>query len=80
MPQTASGSAIRALLEVDMDNYLPEYILRKGDLCSMAHGLELRAPFLDHHWVQAIGALPDDERFTHPPKKRSSAWTLVSAH
>ena len=69
MPQTECRSPIDALLEIDMDNYLPEYVLRKADLCSMAHGLELRAPYLDHHWVQAISAVPESERFTHPPKK-----------
>ena len=30
------------MLQTDWANYLPEYILRKGDLCTMAHGLELR--------------------------------------
>ena len=42
----------RGLLAIDMDNYFPEYILRKGDLCTMAHGLELRTPLLDHVWYQ----------------------------
>jgi asparagine synthase (glutamine-hydrolysing) len=57
-----------ALLAVDMQNYLPEYILRKADLCTMAHGLELRVPLLDHHWYQNLLALPAEERFTKPPK------------
>ena len=58
----------RALLAVDMDNYFPEYILRKGDLCTMAHGLELRTPLLDHVWYQRLLALPPAQRFTTPPK------------
>src|SRR3989344_8389150 len=45
MPANTTGP-LRALLETDMHNYLPEYILRKGDLCTMAHGLELRVPLL----------------------------------
>ena len=57
-----------ALLAIDMANYLPEYVLRKSDLCTMAHGLEARAPMLDHHFVDAILALPLAERFTQPPK------------
>jgi asparagine synthase (glutamine-hydrolysing) len=61
-------SPIEALLEIDWENYLPEYILRKADLCTMAHGLELRAPLLDHHWFQALLALPERQRFTQPPK------------
>ena len=60
---------IKQLLAVDADNYLPEYILRKADLCTMAHGLELRAPLLDHRWAECVMALPDQIRFTQPAKK-----------
>lgn len=60
---------VKQLLAVDADNYLPEYILRKADLCTMAHGLELRAPLLDHRWAECVMALPDNIRFTQPAKK-----------
>lgn len=56
------------LLQIDMANYLPEYILRKGDLTTMAHGLELRAPLLDTRFYQAILAVPYTLRFTRPAK------------
>ena len=59
---------LRALLETDMHNYLPEYILRKGDLCTMAHGLELRVPLLDHRLYQSVLALSGEKRFTRPRK------------
>lgn len=59
---------LEALLATDMNNYLPEYILRKADLCTMAHGLELRVPLLDHRLYQAVLALPPRERFTRPAK------------
>jgi asparagine synthase (glutamine-hydrolysing) len=49
---------LQRLLEIDMLNYPPEYILRKGDLTTMAHGLELRAPLLDTKLYHAILALP----------------------
>ena len=68
-------SPIKQLLAVDLDNYLPEYILRKGDLCTMAHGLELRAPLLDHVWAERVMALPNNERFTQPAKKIFAAVT-----
>jgi asparagine synthase (glutamine-hydrolysing) len=68
-PAGESKSPLASLLEIDIENYLPEYVLRKGDLCSMAHGLELRAPFLDHHWVQAVAAVPESDLFTQPPKR-----------
>jgi asparagine synthase (glutamine-hydrolysing) len=65
----AAGADLPALLEIDRLNYLPDYILRKADLCTMAHGLEMRAPFLDHRFVGAVMALPPALRFTTPPRK-----------
>lgn len=66
----SSGLAPRDwMLECDRLNYLPEYILRKSDLCGMAHSLELRSPMVDHRFVAAVHGMPCEERFTHPPKK-----------
>ncbi|HEY3431450.1 MAG TPA: asparagine synthase (glutamine-hydrolyzing) [Rhodocyclaceae bacterium] len=62
-------SPLESLLAIDMDNYLPEYILRKSDLTTMAHGLELRSPLLDTVLYANVCSLPADERFTIPPKK-----------
>ena len=59
---------LQTLLALDMANYLPEYALRKGDLTTMAHGLELRAPLLDHELYTQILAMPARERFTTPAK------------
>jgi asparagine synthase (glutamine-hydrolysing) len=64
----ADTPPLNRLLEIDMANYLPEYILRKGDLVTMAHGLELRAPLLDIRLYQAILAIPPAQRFTWPAK------------
>jgi asparagine synthase (glutamine-hydrolysing) len=61
-------NSLQALLDIDMANYLPEYILRKADLCTMAHGLELRVPLLDHRLFLAVLALPAQQRFTVPSK------------
>lgn len=56
------------LLEIDRLNYLPEYILRKADLTTMAHGLEGRAPLLDQVFFQTVLALDPAVRFTKPAK------------
>jgi len=68
-PDFAATDPHDRLLRWDFANYLPEYVLRKADLTTMAHGLELRAPFLDHRFVGAVLALPPAERFTRPPKR-----------
>jgi asparagine synthase (glutamine-hydrolysing) len=68
MPE-APHADLTTLLEIDRLNYLPDYILRKADLCTMAHGLEMRAPFLDHRFVNTVCGLPDAVRFTRPPRK-----------
>src|SRR5712692_9434083 len=68
-PDQDAADPLRQLLAIDLANYLPEYILRKSDLCTMAHGLEARAPLLDHHFVQRIASLPPEQLYTRPPKK-----------
>lgn len=70
IPEGLTGQApIEQLLAIDRENYLPEYILRKADLLTMAHGLEGRAPLLDHVFVRRVQAMPAAERFTHPAKQ-----------
>ena len=68
MPEGGADD-LATLLEIDRLNYLPDYILRKADLMTMAHGLEMRAPFLDYRFVEALAALPARERFTVPAKR-----------
>ncbi len=64
----SQAEPIDQLLSIDMDNTLPEYILRKGDLCTMAHGLEMRCPLLDHEFYQQVLGMPHNQRFTKPAK------------
>jgi len=67
-PDAGDESPVDELLAIDFANYLPEYILRKSDLCTMAHGLEARAPMLDHRFVGRLLVVPPEQRFTRPPK------------
>ncbi|MBT4539608.1 asparagine synthase (glutamine-hydrolyzing) [Candidatus Woesearchaeota archaeon] len=43
----------------DLNFYLPNEILHKVDIASMAHGLETRVPFLDHNFVKFSTTLPN---------------------
>jgi asparagine synthase (glutamine-hydrolysing) len=53
------AGGIAALQLLDLATYLPGDLLLKADIASMAHSLELRAPFLDHDVVALGLALPD---------------------
>jgi asparagine synthase (glutamine-hydrolysing) len=44
----------------DLTSYLPDCMLVKVDVASMANSLEIRNPFLDHKLVEFVVALPDE--------------------
>jgi len=50
---------------VDLACYLPEDVLFKVDRMSMAHGLEVRVPLLDHSLLEWEMGLPVNMRFRH---------------
>jgi len=47
-----------AMLDTDVNHYLPDDLLVKMDVATMAHSLEARSPFLDHELVEFAAALP----------------------
>jgi asparagine synthase (glutamine-hydrolysing) len=50
--------AITRLQYLDIKTYLPDDILTKVDRASMAFGLEVRPPLLDHRLIEAVFAVP----------------------
>jgi len=49
--------------------YLQDDILVKTDRASMAHGLEARAPMLDHEFVEWAGTVPSNRKLRRLTKK-----------
>jgi asparagine synthase (glutamine-hydrolysing) len=52
-------SPIGRILDVDVQTYLPDDLLVKMDIATMAHSLEVRSPFLDHVLMERVAQLPD---------------------
>lgn len=53
-----AGDDVSRLMELDVRTYLPDDILVKVDVASMAHSLEVRAPLVDHHVMELAAAIP----------------------
>ena len=57
----ANGSGIvDASLLADLMTYLPNDLLVKVDIATMAVSLEARSPFLDHHVIEFAASLPEN--------------------
>jgi asparagine synthase (glutamine-hydrolysing) len=54
---------IERLIWIDMQTYLPDYILTKTDLALMAHSVEGRNPFVDYRLVEFANKLEPDYKF-----------------
>ena len=46
------------LLYLDINSYLPEDLLVKMDIATMANSLEARVPFLDHKLMEVVAGIP----------------------
>ncbi len=71
-----------ATLGVDVHTYLPDDLLVKVDIATMAHGLEARSPFLDHELMAFAATLPVDLKLRGGTQKyllKQLARTLLPA-
>ncbi|MFA6365070.1 MAG: asparagine synthase (glutamine-hydrolyzing) [Candidatus Paceibacterota bacterium] len=57
------------IFRLDLENFMPGDILVKSDRASMAHGLELRAPFLDVDFASFCISLPHQLKLTKDQDK-----------
>jgi len=59
-------------LLTDINTYLPEDLLYKTDYASMATGLELRSPFLNHNLIERVATIP----VSYKLRRFSKKWIL----
>jgi asparagine synthase (glutamine-hydrolysing) len=55
-----SNDALNNMLGLDFQTYMPGSVLTKVDRAAMAHGLEVRPPFLDNEMINWSYSLPSD--------------------
>jgi asparagine synthase (glutamine-hydrolysing) len=58
------------LLDVDTQTYLPDDLLVKMDIATMAHSLEARSPLLDQAFMEMAASLPSDGKLSRRSTKR----------
>jgi asparagine synthase (glutamine-hydrolysing) len=73
MPETLAGKNKAGWMEFNM--YMQNQLLRDADAMSMAHGVEIRVPFLDHNLVKGLFSMPEDQKY----KKGIPKQLLVDA-
>jgi len=60
---------VNRLSFVELQSFLPCNVLEYGDKMSMAHGLEVRAPFTDHRLVEYVVGLPGSTKLRRGTSK-----------
>ena len=59
---TETDSLVTAANWADLHTYLPDDLMVKVDVASMAHGLEARSPLLDHVLMEWAAGVPAEFR------------------
>jgi asparagine synthase (glutamine-hydrolysing) len=73
----AGDGLTRQMLCADFATYLPDDILVKVDRMSMAHSLEVRAPFLDYRLIEFMTALPLEYKIKNMQTKKLLKKSLI---
>jgi asparagine synthase (glutamine-hydrolysing) len=58
--RTDKGDSLAAMIAADVGMLLPDAFLTKVDRASMAYGLEVRPPLVDHELLELAGRIPSE--------------------
>ena len=67
--QSNAHDLLNKMLDVDVQSYLPDDLLVKVDVATMAYGLEARSPFLDQEVMEFCASLPPSMKLQGSVKK-----------
>jgi asparagine synthase (glutamine-hydrolysing) len=73
--QGPAGDALGGMIAADVACILPDDFLVKVDRASMAHGLEVRPPLLDHELLELAGRIPSEMKV----HKGATKWIFKEA-
>jgi len=77
MDEAPTGEQLAQKLYADVKTTLVSEMLTKVDRMTMAHGLEARVPFLDHHLVQWAFTVPGVHKLSNGSGKRLLKKAMV---
>ena len=69
-PALQQADELNGFLAVELRSALPDKLLMYGDKLSMAHGLEVRVPYLDREIVEFVERLPSSWKVRWGERKR----------
>lgn len=75
MSNCANADPINQASALELGGYLSNALLRDADSMSMAHGLEVRVPLIDHKVVERMLAVPGQLKL----RRNEPKWMLVDA-
>jgi len=67
--RTENFSNLDKVLYTDINSSLPDDLLVKVDIASMAYSLEVRSPFLDHELMELCAQIPENLKIKNYSKK-----------
>jgi asparagine synthase (glutamine-hydrolysing) len=68
--ESSDGEVLDRMLAADIRHYLPDDLLVKVDIASMAYSLEARSPYLDHELLEFAASLPPTMKMRGRQRKR----------
>ena len=60
--KSTASDPVDQMMATDVETYLPDDLLVKMDIATMAHSVEARSPFLDHRLMEFAAALPVENK------------------